>query len=172
MKKSLILALFIAAMLLATGCTQQAPLPSNLTLGERVKTSGCSIGVYPDAACTPGVINLSASTEDICTPGYTSQVRSVSESTKNAVYTEYGVKTHVTGEYEVDHFIPLELGGSNDIANLWPEPSNLTFGYHQKDKVENYLHDRVCSGKMSLPDAQRSIAYNWVTVFVQISTIT
>jgi hypothetical protein len=25
------------------------------------------------------------------------------------------------GAYEVDHLIPLELGGDNVIANLWPE---------------------------------------------------
>ena len=49
---------------------------------------------------------------------------------------------------------------SNDIANLWPEAASPTPGFHQKDEVENYLHDQVCSGAMSLKDAQTEIATN------------
>ena len=37
------------------------------------------------------------------------------------VYREYGIVERTTGEYEVDHLVALEDGGSNDIANLWPE---------------------------------------------------
>jgi len=31
--------------------------------------------------------------------------------------------------------------------------------------VENYLHDQVCSGAMSLQDAQTQIATNWLAVY-------
>ena len=55
--------------------------------------------------------------------------------------------------------------GSNDIANLWPEAASPTPGFHQKDEVENYLHDQVCSGAMSLKDAQTQIDTNWLTVY-------
>ena len=55
--------------------------------------------------------------------------------------------------------------GSNDIANLWPEAASPTPGFHQKDQVENYLHDQVCSGAISLKDAQTEIATNWLTVY-------
>jgi hypothetical protein len=65
----------------------------------------------------------------------------------------------------VDHLISLELGGSNSIANLWPEAAEPTPGYHQKDQVENYLHQQVCDGKMSLHDAQFQIATNWLNVY-------
>ena len=40
------------------------------------------------------------------------------------------------GAYEVDHFIPLEIGGSNDLTNLWLEPASPTPGFHQKDQFE------------------------------------
>ena len=63
----------------------------------------------------------------------------------------------------------LEAGGSNDIANLWPEAAEPRPGFHEKDQVENYLHDQVCAGTMSLLDAQRAIATNWLDVYRQQS---
>ncbi len=90
------------------------------------------------------------------------------ESEKNDVYAEYGISSHSTGQYEVDHLISLELGGSNDIANLWPEAANPRPGFHEKDQVENYLHDQVCSGKLSLQQAQQEIATDWQSVYAQM----
>jgi hypothetical protein len=137
-------------------------------LGSRTKTSNCQIqGSLPDGACSPGsVMNVSVS--QVCQVGYSSSVRDVPQSMKDDVYAEYGVTSHATGQYEVDHLVPLELGGSNDISNLWPQPASPTPGFHQKDSVENYLHDQVCAGKMSLGDAQRAIASNWVAVYNQM----
>jgi hypothetical protein len=62
----------------------------------------------------------------------------------------------------VDHLISLELGGSNGIANLWPETTEPRPGYHEKDRFENYLHDQVCRGAISLSAAQRRIAEDWL----------
>jgi len=59
----------------------------------------------------------------------------------------------------VDHLISLELGGSNDLANLWPEPYPDATA---KDKAENALHALVCRGKLDLGVAQRGIARDWV----------
>ncbi len=71
--------------------------------------------------------------------------------------------------YELDHLIPLELGGCPDcIVNLWPEPYNAPLGAHEKDKVENYLHDNVCSGQLTLIQAQNEIAADWAGVYKQI----
>lgn len=135
-------------------------------LGKQTKTSGCvPHGGLPDAACTPGAIFPDATVQKICTYGYTRTVRNVPFQEKDQVYAEYSIYHHYSGEYEVDHLVPLELGGSNDIANLWPEAANPTPGFHEKDQVENYLHDQVCSGAMSLKDAQTQIATNWLAVY-------
>lgn len=132
-------------------------------LGERTKTDGCAInGGLQDHACTPGAIISSAGKEQICKPGYAKSVRNVPEAEKNQVYAEYGIRSHRAGEYEVDHLVSLELGGSNDIANLWPEAAEPRPGFHEKDRFENYLHDQVCSGALSLQDAQRRIANDWL----------
>ena len=86
----------------------------------------------------------------------------VSTATKKQVYAEYGVSyPQPKGEYEVDHFIPLEIGGSNDIKNLWPEPATPTPGFHQKDQFENFEHGQVCNGKISAAEAQSRMVSDW-----------
>src|SRR6185369_4320543 len=87
-----------------------SPSPTPL-IGQRIKTTNCQRnGANQDIDCTPGAI-LPVTKEQICVSGYSASVRNVPESEKKAVYEEYGVISHTTGEYEVDHLISLELGG-------------------------------------------------------------
>ena len=147
-----------------------APSVGNEPIGVRTKTSGCqAVNALPDRACSPGAVFAGVGTSQICQSGYASSVRDVPDAEKNQVYAEYGITSHFSGQYEVDHLVSLELGGSNDIANLWPEAASPTPGFHEKDKVENYLHDQVCSGKVSLQQAQQEIATNWLAVYQQMS---
>ncbi|MFI5240796.1 MAG: HNH endonuclease signature motif containing protein [Candidatus Saccharimonadia bacterium] len=149
-----------------TQTSQLTPEPATKPIGARTKTSGCAIAnSLQDKACTPGAVFAGVTKAQICMPGYSSSVRNVSDSTKNEVYDEYGITSHVTGQYEVDHLVSLELGGSNDISNLWPEPADPVPGFHQKDSVENSLHDKVCSGVIALTIAQSDIADNWLTIY-------
>jgi hypothetical protein len=128
-------------------------------LARRTKTSGCQVhSQLPDPACTPGAVFAAATVGQICTPGYARNARNVPESLKETVYADYATEPSAPGSYEVDHLVPLELGGSNAIANLWPE---ITPGYHEKDKVENALHDAVCSGRIPVRVAQLAIARDW-----------
>jgi hypothetical protein len=132
----------------------------------KVKDSGCvADGKVPDHDCTPGAV-MGLTVEEICSTK-TGPRRNVTEATKKQVFAEYGIPyPPPKGAYEVDHFIPLELGGSNDISNLWPEPANPTPGFHQKDLEENYLHKQVCTAKtMTLEEAQRAIATDWLKYF-------
>jgi hypothetical protein len=115
--------------------------------------------VYPNLTLTPGAV-LTTDASTICAPGYASSVRDVSTATKEQVYAEYGVSyPQPLGAY--DHFIPLEIGGSNDITNLWLEPASPTPGFHQKDQFENFEHDQVCKGSISVTEAQRRMASDW-----------
>jgi len=117
--------------------------------------------VLPDPKLTPGDTLPAATAADVCTPGWASEHRHVTESMRDNVYSEYG-RTRGPDCCEVDHLIPLELGGSNDIKNLWPQPDAPRPGWGEKDALENELHADVCAGKMPLADAQRCIASNWV----------
>jgi len=168
---SILSVLFVLVIFLACSTTSaaDAPTSSPSKIGQRTKTSGCvSSNALPDSACTPGAIFPDATKEQICQSGYSSQVRNVTDATKNDVYAEYGVTHHSAGQYEVDHLISLELGGSNDIANLWPEPADPRPGFHEKDKVENYMHEQVCSGAISLQQAQFEIATDWMAIYQRL----
>jgi hypothetical protein len=157
-----------AAALVLLGCGPETS-PSNSTpsgFGQRTKFAGCvARNGLPDAACTPGAIFPDATLDLICTPGYTKGVRLVPDQEKNEVYAEYGIVSRAPGEYEVDHLISLELGGSNDIANLWPELASPQPGFHQKDQLENALHKEVCSGATPLRQAQLEIAADWLALY-------
>ena len=99
-------------------------ISSNLvfaTYGVQTKTSNCTGNqTLPDSTCSPGAV-LTTDTKIICKSGYTKTVRNVTEATKKKVFKEYGIPYSQRSNYEVDHIISLELGGSNDISNLYPE---------------------------------------------------
>ena len=137
------------------------------TLNIATKDTGCTIqGPLPDSACTPGAVFADATPAEICVPGYTKQVRSVSTKLKKQLYAAYGIAyPPPTGSYELDHLVPLALGGSNDAANLFPEAASPTPGFKEKDVVEVYLYGEMCAGHIDLAAAQAQIAHNWVAVY-------
>jgi hypothetical protein len=124
----------------------------------------CQRGRLPDKSCSPGKA-ATTDTQRICAAGYSERVRNVSASLKQRVYYAYGIRRHARGSYEMDHIIPLELGGSNARANLFPEAARPSPGFHEKDRLENELHQAVCQGELGLADAQRMIASNWLTAY-------
>ena len=85
------------------------------------------------------------------------QLRQTNRAKYKVVEPAYGQR-NVRGE--LDHLVPLELGGSNDMKNFWVEAGKIP---NPKDKVENQLHAMVCAGKISLHNAQLDIAHNWTT---------
>ena len=122
----------------------------------------------PDPRCTPGALNPQVRQatigRTICRAGWTASVRpseSITEPEKLASMSAYG-DARPAHDYEYDHFVPLELGGAtNDPRNLWPEPSASP---NPKDRIENQLNRAVCDHRITLAQAQRQIATNWVTV--------
>jgi hypothetical protein len=121
--------------------------------------------ILPDPSLTPGD-TFEVTVPDLCVPGYTKKVRNVPAEMKWELYREYGITLHGTGDYEVDHLIPLELGGSNSIKNLWPESHRTSpWNAQVKDRLEGKLHELVCDGKIDLKTAQQAIASNWIEAY-------
>jgi len=116
--------------------------------------------IRPNPSLTPGDI-LTTDKQVVCRPGYSATVRHVTRDQINAVAAAYGV---VLGRalYEIDHLISLELGGSNDTRNLWPEPYFGPFNAHIKDTLENRLHKLVCDDRITIQEAQQAIAVDWI----------
>jgi hypothetical protein len=121
--------------------------------------------ILPDPKLTPGA-TLNVTMQDLCTPGYTKLVRDVPAAVKRQVYAEYGITSHKRGEFEIDHLISLELGGSNSSRNLWPESYKTSpWNAHVKDALENELHRLVCTGQLDLKTAQHDIATDWIAAY-------
>ena len=77
----------------------------------------------------------------------------------------YGLDVATMSNYEIDHLISLELGGSNDITNLWPEPYAGRWNARVKDNLENRLHRLVVNGELDLRTAQRVISHDWIAAY-------
>lgn len=121
--------------------------------------------IRPDPVLTPGAV-FPVTAAEICRSGYAKSIRHVDGKTKARVYRAYGIRHHQSGAYEIDHLISLELGGSNDIRNLWPESfETQPWNAHAKDKLENRLHGLVCDGTISLSEAQAAIAGDWIAAY-------
>jgi len=119
-----------------------------------------SKGLYAaDFARTPGVVNPDVTQTNlartVCKHGWTRTVRPPTDYTnalKLKQMRDYGVSGSPS-QYQEDHLISLELGGHpTDPRNLWPEPYPRA---SELDTIENQLNGKVCSGELTLDEAQR-----------------
>ena len=127
----------------------------------------------PDPLRTPGATNpdvTQATIKDtICVANWTKTIRPATSYTnklKRDQIREYGYRDKDPANYEEDHLISLQLGGHpTDPRNLWPEPYHRRCGARIKDVLESRLKRNVCAGKMTLDEAQKRIASNWVNAY-------
>ncbi len=103
--------------------------------------------VLPDPKVTPRDVLPDAAPDVMCTPGWATEHRHVTEGMRDDVYVEYH-RPRDAGCCLVDHLIALELDGSNEMRNLWPQLNDPKPGAGAEDQLENELHKLVCSGRM------------------------
>ena len=115
--------------------------------------------VRADPVRTPGVLNPDVTQANIhatiCRQGWTRTVRPPVDYTNALKLKQMRAyrETPPTSAYQEDHLISLELGGHpTDPRNLWPEPYPRAADV---DQIENALNAQVCSGTLTLADAQR-----------------
>ncbi len=149
------------------GGSGSAPTGRTILLGRRTQTSACVRSARPDRACSPGAYYSRLTKRVICSSRFrTGAIRNVPQSEKFEVEREYGMAAAYYGRtIEIDHIVPLELGGSNAIANLFPEPGSGTANYHVKDALENRAKAMVCAGQLSLGAARRGFGRNWEALY-------
>jgi hypothetical protein len=98
----------------------------------------------------------------ICMPGWTKRVRPSSTSTrriKAALIRALDIPQERMSEFELDHRIPLSLGGApSEPANLELQPWDEAF---EKDRKETCLARAVCSSGLALEEARRRIWVDW-----------
>ncbi|MGB8652410.1 MAG: hypothetical protein WCD35_17320 [Mycobacteriales bacterium] len=157
--------LLVCGLLLAA-CSAGSPAPPPTSYGGRCS----SHDGLPDPVCTPGETDPRVTQKDlratVCRRGWTASVRPPKEVThriKVEVTRAYGIGDVPFSQIELDHLVPLSLGGASTVTNLWPELRTGGADAADKDVVEQRLQDEVCRGRISLRAAQRAIATNWRT---------
>lgn len=107
--------------------------------------------------------------QTICVPGYTKDVRPSSSYTngiKRKLMREAGIPAAAAPQYELDHIVPLALGGHpRNLDNLQLQPWNGNDGAHKKDRLEVKLQCLVCAGRLDLSTAQKAIYQDWQGAF-------
>jgi hypothetical protein len=168
-------------LLLAAGCAhvtvpaKPAPQESGASVvvpgAPRIVSAGEDPKNGPCVQTPHGCIALNADVTEqtlgqtICVSGYTKTVRPASSYTngvKAKLMREAGIDESQMPAYELDHIVPLALGGHpRKPSNLMLQPWDGPQGAKMKDILEVRLQHLVCNNQVSLIDAQTCIAQNW-----------
>lgn len=81
---------------------------------------------------------------------------------------EQGLDPDSASDYELDHIVPLALGGHpRNLKNLMLQPWDGEGGAKRKDRLEVKLQCLVCSGQVQLDEAQDAIYTDWQAAYHQ-----
>jgi hypothetical protein len=139
-------------------------------------------GDLPDSSLTPGVVRDDLSLQQICATKWGHDVRLVTAKMRNQVMAEYPDPCP-SGKVEIDHLESRELGGADDVRNLWKQcyevevpgkkPSETPeFGAHKKDRLEDDFGRRIClppsdPNYLPLETARNALRTNWVAAYIE-----
>jgi len=150
------------------------------SLGEAQSGGTCSTGKgangypIPDPKCTPGAYNPTVTPEVFGSKKFTTKcVRDclTTGAEKKKAYQHYRIKQN--SSCELDHLVPLEMGGADSLDNIWPQCGKAPNGKNYKDikdSVEQYLAIQVVLGKKDWETARASIAKDWTQFIAEEET--
>jgi hypothetical protein len=121
--------------------------------------------IRPDPNKTGGSVEYHTPVQ-VC--GHSSEHRHFSNALRDEVLQRYGLPPGPHPDYEIDHLVPVCLGGGNDVSNLWPQPRRnieLKWNAEAKDRLETVLCDLVCDGLLDIGDAQEAIIADWIAAY-------
>lgn len=125
-------------------------------------------GPEPNHSITPGSVRT-VDLSELCAMPDDDLDPIVTPEKQRRIFDAYGLDARASRAFQVDYLINPQLGGNDEFENLWPEPYHATVWNAQaKDALETRLHGMVCSGQMSLEDAQRQIATDWIGAYKQV----
>lgn len=132
----------------------------------------------PDLSLTPGAtdpeVNQANIKDSICKVTHFTWTeahmppRDFLQNIEKEQLKQYGYTDPSMQHYQMDHLIPLSLGGSpTDLRNIWPQVLVTKWSARRKDYLEEHLHDMVCKNQISLKEAQEQIRSNWIEAYKQ-----
>jgi len=147
-----------------TGGVPIPAAPRVITSTDIAKDAPCIQTTRGCLALNPDVTEATVS-QTICVAGYTRTVRpatSYTNGVKAKLLQEAGFEVSRMGDFELDHIVPLALGGHpRKLSNLELQPWAGEHGAWRKDVLEVRMHNLVCEGELTLTEAQACIAQDW-----------
>lgn len=126
---------------------------------------GIAFAQLPDNYKTPGAATK-ANMKQICAADYAGSVKPVAGWQRTEALSRYGLRPE-SFSGDLDHLIPVALGGSNDPDNLFPFHPQNELTLDAKNRLADKLRQMVCDGKMSLKDAQDAFKKDWTKAYRQ-----
>jgi hypothetical protein len=114
----------------------------------------------------PAAPTLGHDKHQICDVPY--ERPSMPNGKRDAILTSYGLPAGTHPDFELDHLIPICLGGSDDVSNIWPQPRRTIepkWNAEAKDRLERKLCEMVCADQLKIDDAQEAIAKDWIATY-------
>jgi hypothetical protein len=127
-----------------------------------------AFGVRPNPNLTGGSVRIDGRDANAACGQSKAHRGSMSHARRDEILTEYGLPPGEHPDYEIDHLVPLCLGGSDDPSNLWPEPRRSiepTWNAEAKDRLERFMCDMVCTGQLDIGTAQEAFAKDWIAAY-------
>jgi hypothetical protein len=143
-------------------------------IGRRMLVCGClaaaalaapsiAMAQRPSGYKTPGA-TAKVKMEELCGPDFAKSLKPVSNWQRTEALERYGLRPDgFSGE--LDHLVPVSLGGSNDPDNLWPFRASGAFTLDAKQALASKLQGLVCARKLSLKDAQDAFRKDWTLAY-------
>jgi hypothetical protein len=150
---------------LAAGCATAPPTQPSAVVAEAPPPARArSPFIEPPGAYSAAVRQENIG-QTICVSGWTATVRPstiYTNGVKRQMLREAGVDVSEVASYELDHFVPLALGGHpRSLDNLWLQRWDGEWNAGIKDRLERKLHTMVCNGQITLDVAQSAIQHDW-----------
>jgi hypothetical protein len=126
----------------------------------------------PVPSITPGIVDKRATVQAVCGTKWGKTRRHVTAAMRAQVFAAYGMTGNKDPRCqpkgcELDHLISRELGGADDVGNLWPQPNSGSWNAKHKDRLENRLRREVCHGSLNLEAAQEMERRDWIAAYRQ-----
>jgi len=130
----------------------------------------------PDLQITPGSVRAGLTKEKICEIKWGRDERHVTPQMKQQVFELYGYSGYddprcvPAGKRscEIDHLISRELGGADEVKNLWPQAYGTSpWNAVLKDKLENRLNKEMCAGRITLQEARDMLVNDWRKAYIK-----
>lgn len=125
---------------------------SSLALGSGSFPDGPELKETPGTLCLKGVKrypeNITYCERDVSTDLKKHIIRTYDKE------FGYTIQRLPRAQFKIDHFIPLSIGGSNDVTNLWPQHHSV---YEITDPIEHLLAEKIAQAKIKQEEAIRLV---------------